>query len=142
MYRDLTYDAAAVEVVNADINGEGAVMFKGWLGSKKVLPNAPNANQPDRKVQPGRVRFFTHPHFLEWLEIDAGDILYQTTAAAHDPEGGSVIWIKRNAPIRRCQAGKAYWFEHPMADATDDPTVHQGWRPAAETDHRRPPYHP
>jgi hypothetical protein len=140
MYKNLTYDAAAVEVVNADTNGKGAVMFKGWLGPTAALPNAPGANAPDPKVQAGHVRFFTHPQFLDWLEIDAEDILYQTNAAADDPEGGSVIWIKREARIRRCQDGEACWFEHAMGETADDPTAHQGWRSAAETVHRKGSY--
>jgi hypothetical protein len=121
-------------VVTDGIEGEGAVMFKGWLGPIDAA-HAPGAQPAPADAQPApadaagpvvgadNFRFFTDPQFLEWLELSRDDILYQTIAASDDPEGGSVIWVKREARIRRCQAGRAYWFEQLMADTADDPTA-------------------
>lgn len=109
-------DTAAVDIIMRSTEGEGAVMFKGWL----LKPSEAGGGTD---TPPGRVRFFTDPQFLDWLEIPADDIVYQTKADADDPEGGSVIWVKREARIRRCEAGRAYWFEQRKADMADDPTA-------------------
>jgi hypothetical protein len=118
----LTYDEAALAFVTSGSEGEGAVMFKGWLG--------PTGSPPVSEEVAEKVRFYTDPQFLDWLEIHRADVLYQATAAADDPGGASVIWIKREARIRRSQAGRAYWFDQVMAETADDPTAR----------HPRPPH--
>ncbi|HEV7805950.1 MAG TPA: hypothetical protein VGO80_09030 [Solirubrobacteraceae bacterium] len=113
---DLGYNAAAKEFSAHGNDSEGAAIFKGWLG--------PPTQAPHVVVEAAATfRFFTSPQFMEWLEIERNDILYQADADADDPESGSVIWVKREARIRRCQAGRAYWFEQLMEETADDPTA-------------------
>jgi hypothetical protein len=140
---ELKYDNAAMDVGKSGIDGEGVVMFKGWLGPIGALPGSAdtstiNSGPGDTTTggvaddsasawadaaEPETVRFYIDPQFLDWLEIRTDDILYQTNAAAHDPEGGSVILVKREARIRRCEAGRAYWFAQHKAETADDPTA-------------------
>jgi hypothetical protein len=120
---DLHYDAAALAIIKSDDEGEGVVMFKGWLGSMDGDP-VPDPADP---VAADHVRFFTDPQFLDWLEIPSIDIFHQTSASADDPEGGSVIWVRREARIRRCEYGRAYWFARQKTETADDPTAR--WPP-------------
>jgi hypothetical protein len=106
------YDDAAVAIVTSP---EGAIMFKGWLGPTDGEQVA--GGQP---VTADKVRFFTYRDFREWLEIATADILYQAAADAEDPEDGSVIWVKREAFIRKCHSARAYELDEKMAD---DPTA-------------------
>jgi len=119
---NLNFDTAAKEIAANGTEGQGAVMFKGWLGPIGQQPANPNP-QDARQVTEPRIRFFTDQQFLDWLEISTNDILYQVAAAADDPEGGSVIWVHREARIRRVEAGRAYWFARRTEALGDDPTA-------------------
>lgn len=119
---DLKFDTAAKEIVKSSTEGEGAVMFKGWLGPIDAPPKDDTVDA-SRKVTDQSVRFFIDQQFLDWLEIPVKDILYQVVAAADDPEGGSVIWVNREARIRRVEAGRAYWFAQRKEALGDDPTA-------------------
>jgi hypothetical protein len=112
-----TYDAVAVEIVTEGMPA-GAVVFKGWVGPAEGEQVA--AGDP---VTSDKIRFFTYRDFREWLEIKRTDILYHVKADADDPEDGSVIWVKREAWIRKCHSGRAYVFDELMAEMEDDPTA-------------------
>lgn len=119
---EFVYDDAA-RLVAAGDDGKGVVMFKGWLGP-------PDPHNDIDGARGKSVRSFIDPQYLDWLEIRRADILHQAKAAADDPEQGSVIWVKREARIRRCQAGRAHWFKQLMAETADDPTArhpHPPW---------------
>jgi hypothetical protein len=98
---------------------EGAVMFKGWLGPIEGEQPAAGAEVPAGKT----IRFFTYRDFRDWLEIHRDDILYHAKANAEDPEDGSVIWVKREAFIKRCHSARAYEFDQQLAEMADDPTA-------------------
>lgn len=114
---NLTYDAAAVEIVTE--SPHGAVMFKGWVGpAEGEHPAAGEAVPPDKTI-----RFFTYRDFRDWLEIRHADIVYHAKADAEDPEDGSVIWVKREAMIKRCHSAHAWEFDEQLAEMEDDPTA-------------------
>jgi hypothetical protein len=75
---------------------------------------------------PAVLRLFTSPTFLEWLEIPEDEILARIPGAQLD-EGRSVVWVRREARIRRCQSGCAYWFADAQEKVRDDPTAR--WPP-------------
>jgi hypothetical protein len=123
---DLKPDVAAEDIIRSDTEGEGVVMFKGWLGPIEggaVSTPADGADEAGASVDVEHVRFFTDPQFLDWLEIPVKEIFHRTSASADDPEGGSVIWVRREARIRRCEYGRAYWFHHQKVETADDPTA-------------------
>jgi hypothetical protein len=111
-----TYDAAAVEVVKSR---EGAVMFKGWIGPTE----GEDVTAGDKVKSDKTIRFFTYRDFRDWLEIRGVDILYHAKADAEDPEDGSVIWVRREAFIKRCHSARAYEFDEQLAEMADDPTA-------------------
>lgn len=106
------FDKAAEDVI-AGAGGYGAVRFEGWLG--------PNAAAPDDT----RFRLFTDAHFMTWLEIAADDLLHQIPGVGvktEHPEGKSIIWVKREARITRCQSGAAFWFDQMGLEVGDHTT--------------------
>lgn len=106
-------DSVATDIVSKDTDGLGAAKFEGWLAGE---PGDPDPS-------PATFRCYTHPQFLEWLEIATDDILGQVPTTGR-PAGGSTIWVKRGAKIKRCQVGQARYFEELAAGASiDDPAA-------------------
>jgi hypothetical protein len=112
----ITVDTVAEDVVERDA-GLGATRFDGWLGPPAVEP---------AEGEPRVFRLFTAPSFLEWLEISERDILAQVSGNGFS-EGRSAVWVNREARIKRCQAGCAYWFAEMQEKVRDDPTAR--WPP-------------
>ncbi|MGH2920289.1 MAG: hypothetical protein ACRDLS_17085 [Solirubrobacteraceae bacterium] len=95
---ELDPDQVATDVL-ARAGDEGAAKFEGWFA-------APSD---------GRYRLYIDPQFREWLELGADDILHRIDGSLHI-EGASVVWVKRDAIITRCQSACAFQF----ADEGDD----------------------
>ena len=107
---NLSEDAAATAILGLAADhgaGEGASMFKGWLGP----------------ATDGVRQMFTDSQFLEWLVIAETDFVFQLQG--DESEGKSVVWVKREARITRCQSGLAHEFAEIEAKASsiDDPTA-------------------
>lgn len=126
---DLTYDSAAVEVAIEDPLCEGAVQFHGWLApvDKAVAEAAKNAKgdaaaTDELKVdaETELVRLYIDPQFLDSLLIKRTDIISKTP---NRDDGGSYVLVKREARIRRCQDGRAFWFKRLLDETADDPTA-------------------
>ena len=97
---------AAVTDATADARVDGAVMFRGWL-----LKDPPATHDT--------IRFYTDPHFTDWLEIASKAILHQIQSDGAEGEGRSVIWVKPDTTITKCRSRKAHQFP----ETEDDPTV-------------------
>jgi hypothetical protein len=114
MANDPAADAILPTVgVDGSQHFDGASKFEGWVGS---ISDDANATDP--------FRLFTQPSFMEWMEIAQADLLFQIQPGPQDPLGRSVIWVKRDARIRKCQSGRACWFEDMLRmTPADDPTA-------------------
>lgn len=106
-------DEVATTILAKDPDGEGAVKFEGWVA-------APDADT---------VRLYTSPPFLEYLEIAKADVMVQVKATLERPAGGSTIWVKRGAPVKRVQVGKAEHFEELVLGASSDDPAAARWPP-------------
>jgi len=96
--------AAVIDATDARV--DGAVMFRGWL-----LKDPPATHDT--------IRFYTDPHFTDWLEIASKAILHQIQSDGAEGEGRSVIWVKPDTTITKCRSRKAHQFP----ETEDDPTV-------------------
>jgi hypothetical protein len=91
----------------------GASKFTGWLAD----PDGPN------------LRLYTGPRFQEWLEFAADAVLAQVQNSPHCPPGGSIVWVKRDAVVTRCQTSSAYRFEDLVEGASSDDPAAARWPP-------------
>jgi hypothetical protein len=113
---DVTPDDAATQILGNDGEQHGAVKFEGWLAG------------PEDSA-PGLLRLYTCPSFLEWLQISPGDILGQVKGTLGRPAGGSTIWVRRGAGVRRVQAGVAEHFEDLVEGSSGDDPAAARWPP-------------
>jgi hypothetical protein len=95
-------------------------MFHGWLGP--VDAEAAEAVEAELKVvaDTQKVRLYVDPQFLDWLLIETADIISKSDGGL---DGGSYVLVKREARIRRCQDGRAFWFKRVLDETEDDPTA-------------------
>lgn len=109
-----TIDQVAADVLSRG-DGLGATRFDGWVGPAEHRDG-------DSEV----FRLFTSPTFMEWLEISDDDVLAQVSGNGMS-EGRSAVWVRREARIKRCQSGCAFWFADAQEKTRDDPTAR--WPP-------------
>lgn len=107
-------DEVATAILAKDPDGRGAVKFEGWV-----------AAAPDAQT----FRLYTSPSFLEYLEVAKDDIMVQAKGTLERPSGGSAIWVKRGAPVKRVQLGKAEHFDELVYGASNDDPAAAGWPP-------------
>lgn len=93
----------------------GYVSFKGYLAAG----------------QSGRHRLYFDDTFWSWLDVAGADIAARLDVPANAQDSRSVIWVKRDAIVTKCQAGYAPELEDESWGA--DPVASGGRR-------RRPPY--
>jgi hypothetical protein len=113
---DVTPDDVATQILRSDGKHDGAVKFEGWLAG------------PEDSA-PGLLRLYTCPSFLEWLQISDADILGQVKGTLGRPAGGSTIWVRRGASVRRVQAGVAEHFEDLVHGSSSDDPAAAPWPP-------------
>jgi hypothetical protein len=89
-------DSIAVQLGGGDRIPEGYVSFKGYLGPAD-----------DKDVH----RLFMTDTFWSWLELAADDIKGRLDVPADQHDARSVVWVKRNAQVIKCQAGTAQDME-------------------------------
>lgn len=107
-------DEVATAILAKDPDHGGAVKFEGWL-----------ADDSDATM----FRLYTCPSFLEYLEIAKDDLMGQVKGGLERPTGGSTIWVKRGAAVRRVQLGRAEHFDELVHGASSDDPAAAGWPP-------------
>lgn len=87
----------------------GAVVLRGFLDA------APTSNASDGDI----VKLYTDETFRTWYDIKRGDILHHINTGTDPFYAGGVVWLRREAAVTRCTAGKAYVFTETEAAAED-----------------------
>ena len=96
----------------------------------KLVPNP--AAMPDdrvalagfvgRSTEEGNIRLYVDASFRNYYEISISDVLYnQQLPTTQSPLGGSVVYVKGGAPLRRVQVSteiEARFLEGPMSSAS------------------------
>ncbi|MDX6678379.1 MAG: hypothetical protein QOE31_2431 [Solirubrobacteraceae bacterium] len=90
--------------VNGTLQRQDTVTFHGWLG--------PGAEE-------NTFRLFLHPWFHTWLELKSTDMVAQILGE-DSADGASIVWVKRDAQITRCESGDALHFAKAVAEAQAD----------------------
>jgi len=105
----LTSDPVANEVAaNAgDLLEHGAVRIRGYV---HVIPAGDT------------FRVYTSPSFDRWLEIPKNSFRSQLGPSPEN-DGRSLIWIRADAVVTRCQAGSAAYIVETLDEGYDDPTA-------------------
>ena len=96
--------------------------------TEKLVPNP--ATIPDsvaltgfvgRSAEDGNIRLYVDASFRNYYEISISDILYnQQLPTTQSPLGGSVVYVKGGAPLRRVQVSaeiEARFLQGPMSNA-------------------------
>lgn len=76
---------------------EGCISFKGFLSEPRMCGE-------DDAVH----RLYTDHTFWTWLEILASDIRAQIAVPPDGFDPRSVVWVRREAKVARCQVSEAY----------------------------------
>jgi hypothetical protein len=109
-----TSNTVATQVVAGLSDAErhlGAVVLRGFL---HAAPTGSGATDDDI------VRLYTDETFRTWYEIRRGEILHHIETGTDPFYAGGVVWLRREAPVTRCMAGRAFIFTETEA-AADDP---------------------
>jgi len=100
------FDALAEKVVPDPHMHPDAVALSGFVG---------------RSAQDGHIRLYDNAGFQSYYEISASDILHsQQLPTTQAPLGGSLVYVKRSALLRRVQVSaeiEARFLEGPMSAA-------------------------
>lgn len=110
------FDALAEKVVSDPHIPLDAVALSGFVG---------------RSAQDGHIRLYDNVGFQSYYEISVSDILHsQQLPTTQAPLGGSLVYVKRSALLRRVQVSaeiEARFLEGPMSaaaiSATDFPSL-------------------
>lgn len=93
--------------------GRDVVAFEGYLGEG-----------PDEQ----RRRLYQDPRGKLWITVRIDDIDERISRAGDDlTADSSVIWVRRNAKIVRCEAGRASDYEAPAASAASGDSGAYSW---------------
>lgn len=90
---------------------EGALALRGYL-------QIPDQEGPDQDEDPARL--YVEDTFRVWLEFTRGDVLYHIHGTDDPCCPMGTTWIKREAPVRKVEAGYAYAIVEAMT-IHDDP---------------------
>ena len=105
----LTSDPVANEVAasGVDLLLHGAVRIRGYVDADPAAPT---------------FRVYTSPSFDRWLEIPKNSFRSQLGPSPEN-DGRSLIWIRADAVVTRCQAGSAAYIVETLDEGYDDPTA-------------------
>jgi hypothetical protein len=92
----------------------GAIKVRGYLQvDDRDSPGAPDDT----------ARIYIESSFRVWLRCKREDILYHIPGGTDPCCPMGIVWIKREAPIRKVEAGYAYAIVEPLMMAQDDPAA-------------------
>ena len=100
----IEFDALTEKLVPDPSTLPDSVAFTGFVG---------------RSAKDGNIRLYVDASFLNYYEIPISDILYnQQLHTTQSPLGGSVVYVKGGAPLRRVQVSteiQARFLQGPMS---------------------------
>ena len=102
----IEFDALAETVVPDPATIPDSVALAGFVG---------------RSAEDGKIRLYVDAGFRNYYEISSSDILHsQQLPATQSPLGGSVVYVRSSAPLRRVQVSteiEARFLQGPMSNA-------------------------
>ncbi len=102
----IEFDALAETVVPDPATIADSVALAGFVG---------------RSAEDGKIRLYVDAGFRNYYEISSSDILHsQQLPATQSPLGGSVVYVRSSAPLRRVQVSteiEARFLQGPMSNA-------------------------
>jgi hypothetical protein len=100
----IEFDALTEKLVPDPLTLPDSVALAGFVG---------------RSAEEGNIRLYVDPSFRNYYEISVSDIVYnQQLPTTQSPLGGSVVYVKGGAPLRRVQVSteiEARFLQGPMS---------------------------